>query len=149
MLLANSKIKLVLCESSSYRERENRIRQQHQDTCKNLSERTGALEKSPKTLQDISQWQFLTSISCMLRISFCSCCHRLGWLVKRFYGPMIDFCSDPSPTSFGVVLSNVFCVVKGQFPGRGDENIQHEAGPKVRHRNLIDRGVLRTLRRRE
>ena len=37
MLLANSKIKLVLSKSSSYFERENRIRQQHQDTCKNLS----------------------------------------------------------------------------------------------------------------
>lgn len=38
MLLANSKIKLVLSESTSYCKRENRIRQQHQDHCKNLSQ---------------------------------------------------------------------------------------------------------------
>lgn len=38
LLLANSKIKHVLSESSSCFERENRIRQQHQDTCKNRNE---------------------------------------------------------------------------------------------------------------
>ena len=54
MLLANSKIKLVLSESTSYRERENRIRQQHQDHCKNLSEHANVLEEVHKTIQEVS-----------------------------------------------------------------------------------------------
>jgi hypothetical protein len=54
----------------------------------------------------------LPYLSCISHAHLGFCCHALDWPVKRLYGLMIDFCSDPSPTS---------CVSRGQTHGIRNE----------------------------
>jgi Transposase len=54
-------------------------------------------------LQEISQYILNVALSsictCVHRAKGYLCSHCIDWLVARSYGLMIDFCSDPSPTS--------------------------------------------------
>ena len=73
--------------------------------CKNLLERRMVPQRVHKTIQDVPYSILkaaLSSILCVYQVRFCFCYHYIGWLIEQPYGLMIDFCSDPSPTSSGL-----------------------------------------------